>query len=333
MTDTTSAQAIERDIEQTQNNISETVEQLQKRLNPRSLIDSLLGDEDASSQQLITAAKNNPLAVGLIGVGALLLASGKSPSLSSLRSSTSGSTDGDSATESARRAFGGRGWLRGQDHHASYLEHMSRCQPQVGEDDAAYRRRRDLARADFFMIDQHHDEDEGSFRTRLNEAQEKLRSKTAAFGEKIRRAGHDTGDSLSSARSAFAGRGRQAYSSARDWTGNTASQLSDQYSANPAIGGLVAAALGAAFGAAIPPSAFEREKLGGLGEQARDLVSEGKDKALGIVAEQKDKLVEKANTLLDEQGEKTRGQSGTGGTGGTGEASAFNFSQSGAHPS
>lgn len=331
MTDTTSAQAIERDIEQTQNNISDTVEQLQRRLNPRSLIDSLLGDEDASSQQLINAAKNNPLAVGLIGVGALLLASGKTPSIPSFGSSRS--SDGDSATDGAKRAFGGRNWLRGQDHHASYLEHMSRCQPQPGEDDAAYRRRRDLARADFFMIDQHHDEDEGSFRTRLNEAQEKLRSKTAAFGEKIRRTSSDAGDSLSSARSAFAGRSRQAYSSARDWTGNTASQLSEQYGANPAIGGLVAAALGAAFGAAIPPTEYERQKLGGLSGQARDLISENKDKALGLVAEQKDKLVEKANTLLDEHAGGQSDNSGPGSQGGTGEASAFNFSQSGAHPS
>ena len=53
---------------------------------------------------------------------------------------------------------------------------MSRCEPQPNEDDLAYRRRRDLARANYLMIEQHHDEDEKSFRDRLNAATDTLRT-------------------------------------------------------------------------------------------------------------------------------------------------------------
>lgn len=218
MTDTVlSADAIERDIEQTQNNISDTVEALQQRLNPRALLDAVLGDEQNGSQALVAAAKRNPIAVGLIGAGALWLASGQSQSMP--MRSTSDHANDDRGPKPGRSR---RSWLRGGGHdhrHASYLEHMAKHQPRDGEDDASYQRRRDLARADYFMIDRDHDEPDSTFRQRLNAAQEQFRSSTATFGAKARQAKHDARDSMAHGWSSTGQGASAAYDKAKLWGG------------------------------------------------------------------------------------------------------------------
>lgn len=297
---TASADAIERDIEQTQNSISDTVEQLQRRLNPRAIVDAVLGDDDQAGQQLVTAARNNPLAVGLIGLGALLLASGKTPSLGMMRRDLHGNDQSGQRDQHS----GKRGWGRFSRHdpHVSYVEYMAKVEKRVDEDDAAYARRRDIARANYFMLDQNHDEDEGSFRTRLNEAQAALRNKTSAFGDKLRRASHDGRDGIASARRSMMDSGKSAYGRAADWTSDARNRASDQFDANPAVGGLIAAAVGAAFGAALPPTQMERQKLGGVSAKARDMI-----------AAQKDKLVDKADTMLASGGNGSGSGEMTGG--------------------
>lgn len=313
--------AIERDIRETQNDISDTVEQLQRRLNPKSIIDSLLGDEQQSSQRLLGAARDNPVAVALIGAGALWLASGRGmPSMSGSGRSSGGS---DSFGEQGGSRHPAGSWLGGRrghhdPHHRSYLDYMAQHGQRDDESDEAYQRRRDHARSTYFMIERDHGEDDASFRRRLNEAGEQLRARTSfgtSRGSSSYPADSDGGWSggsgggsgegaLSRARSAFSAKVGSARDQVRHSGGTTMRRAGDYFDDNPAIGGLIAAALGAIVGAALPPSEVERRQLGSIGQQARERLSQGKDRAM-----------EQAQRMLDGQ---------------TGEQSADDSSQSAA---
>lgn len=254
--------AIERDIKQTQNAISDTVEELQHRLSPRSILNSLIGDEGDGSDQLVAAARRNPIAVGLIGAGALMLASGKSPSLPSYSSSSRRSEPEDP-------------------HHRSYLAHMNSVEHREGEPADAYRRRRDMARANYFMLEQGHDEDEPSFRQRLDDAASKLRDRTASFGDMISERAHGVAESASSATSSGTRAGKRA-----------ARRAQQTFQRNPLVGGLIAAAVGAVLGAVIPDTETEEEAFGDIGRDARS-------SARNLIGEGKDKVVEQAKATLN----------------------------------
>lgn len=280
---TRSADAIERDIERTQNSISDTVEQLQDRFTPKALMDSVLGDGDGGDQ-LVTAAKSNPLAVALIGAGALMLASGRSGS--SVKAGVSSLTDrlsGNSRRIPAEPS---------DPHHRSYLAHMNAVDHQDGEHADDYRRRRDRARANYFMIEQGHDEDESSFRSRLDQAGDSLRDRTAAFGDYLSDSGQRLSDGASSAADAIGAGAR-----------STASKARSSYGQNPMIGGLIAAAIGAVLGAVIPETEFEDEQLGSIGRDARSkassLANTAKDKASELADAGKEKAEGVAHSALD----------------------------------
>ncbi len=261
-TTTQSPDAIERDIKQTQESISDTVNELQHRFSPRALMDSLIGDGSDGSDKLIDAARRNPLAVGLIGAGALMLASGKSPSLPSFGGASSHNGPEDRA-------------------HRSYLAHMNAVEHREGEHAESYRRRRDTARADYFMLEQGHDEDEPSFRKRLDDAGHKLRERTSSFGDALSHHGQQLSDGASSAADRTGRKGKQAASKARR-----------SYQQNPMISGLIAAAVGAVLGAVIPETQYEDDTLGDLGQSARSSVT-------SAVAKGKDQAVEQANKALE----------------------------------
>ena len=278
-----SPDAIERDIERTQNSISDTVEELQERFSPRSLMNSLIGDESDGSDKLIDAAKRNPVAVGLIGAGALMLASGKSPSLSGLGLSSLGSNRSRIPSEPS------------DPHHRSYLSYMNMVEHRDDEPADSYRRRRDTARANYFMLEQGHDEDESSFRKRLDEAGETLRQRTSSFGDAISEQGQHLRDGAYS-----------AADSARDVASRASARAQRSYENNPMVGGLIAAAVGAVLGAIIPESRYEDETLGEWGESARsavsDTVSNVKEQAANKADEalqKADEVVQKADAKLD----------------------------------
>lgn len=81
---------------------------------------------------------------------------------------------------------------------------------------------------------------------------------------------------------------------ARQFTGSA----KQQYDNAPLIGGLLAAAVGAAAGAGVPISRTEKEKLGSIGEKARDVVSQQKQQVTAHLLEKKDTLLEKADEKL-----------------------------------
>ena len=315
MTDTTnqSADAIERDIEKTQNSISDTVEQLQERFSPRALMNSVLGDDGDGSDKLVHAAKTNPLGVALMGAGALMLASGR----------TGGSTRNSitDAVSSLTDRIGGRHRNAvpaepSDPHHRSYLAHMNAVSHTEGESADDYRRRRDRARSSYFMLEQGHDEEESAFRKRLDDAGEALRKRTSAFGDMLSSGGQSVSDGASSAAGWASDTASSAGSSLRSGGRRASAKAQAGYQQNPLVGGLIAAAVGAILGAVIPETDYEDEMLGEYGDAARskagELADTAKAKASDLAEQGKAKAADAAQTALDKADSKLEGAGSTG---------------------
>lgn len=264
MTETTDQRRpdeIERDIRDTQAEMSRTVEQIESELSPRNLFDSLMdkaGQNGMDSSYLVDVARRNPLALGMMAVGGLWLVSdadARPGAFKRRRGSADGMDDGTAGD-----------W---QSEHSRYVEHMGRCERLPGEDDQTYRRRRIDARANYFMMEQGHDEDESAFHKRLDAATEGLRKRREKMGERA----HAFADQSRE-------RGRQAMDGAAGF-----------YDDNPLVSGLAAAFLGALAGAAMPASRTEEAYVGGLGEQALGAAKAKARQAGDAARQQKDKAV------------------------------------------
>ncbi|HKT76310.1 MAG TPA: DUF3618 domain-containing protein [Sphingobium sp.] len=255
--------AIERDIRRTQDDMSRTIDRIGDQLTPRNIFNALLDkadENDIDARTLLDGARRNPIALGLIAAGAIWLISDKDSKFPSLPHRAREPQDGPDI------------------HHRDYVTHMSAVELRDGEDDAAYQRRRDQARANYFMLERRHDEDEQGFRQRLDDFADRFREKRQAWADSSARAAQATG--------------RQA---AQGWD-----KAQGLYAGNPLVGGLVAAAIGAAVGAALPVSRAEQDALGELGEQARSFASEQKDSLTDTLREKKDELVGQAQDRLQD---------------------------------
>lgn len=233
---------IERDIRRTQNEMSRTVDRIGDQLTPRNLINSLLDkadDNNIDARYLLDGARRNPLALAMIAGGAIWLVSDSDAKLPSFSSGSSSSKDSD----------------HHDPIHRDYVAHMERLERTPYEDEQAYQRRRDLHRANYLMLDKGHEEDDHSFRQRLDDAAEKFRQKRRGWSDSASSAG----------------------SSVRDTGSAAVTKTQEAYSSNPLIGGLVAAAVGAIFGTTLPLSRTEEEQLSGVGETARSKLGEQKD--------------------------------------------------------
>lgn len=295
--------AIERDIRRTQEDMSRTVDKIGDQLSIKNVFNALLDKADENgvdAHYMLDGARRNPMALGLIAAGAIWLISDKDSKFPSL--SSGGKSAGGKFGHSDSDSFG----IGGEDiHHRDYVSHMSSFEPRDGEDDASLQRRRDLHRANFLMCERNPDEDDHSFRQRLNELTDKFREKRSAWMDSVSQAGSATGDKAQAA---------------AGWVGDTAQQASgraqDMYNGNPLVGGILAAAVGAALGSTIPVSRQEQEKLGGIGAKARDMASEQTDQLTEKAMEKKDELLEKADQKLQsaqgsggQQGQSSGGQS------------------------
>lgn len=268
-TDTRSPDEIERDIRATQDDMNRTVKQLEGEFTGRNIFNSLLDKADESgvdTRYLIDAVRRNPLALGMIAVGGLWLVS-----------------DADARPSALKMSSGGSG-SKGSDHHSdasdpdhrAYIDHMARCERQPGEDDQTYRRRRDHSRASYFMIEQGHDEDEGGFRKRLDEATDKLRESRDKASESAREFSRNSRD-----------RAQQAASKAKDF-----------YFDNPMIGGLAAAFAGAIAGSALPSTRTEEAYVGEMGEQALDTAQAKMRQAGNQARQRKDEMLDKVDQKI-----------------------------------
>jgi hypothetical protein len=273
---------IEREIRQTQDEMSKTVDRIGDQLTPRNLVNALLDQAESNNidaRTLLDGARRNPIALAMIAGGAIWLAS-----------------DADARLPSH---MPGRGKDKSppQDDvidgsHRDYIAHMQQVEWRDGEDPAAYQRRRDIARANFLMCERRHDEDETGFRQRLDDLTEKFREKRHAWL-----------DQGSQAAGSIGGSARSAAASARG-TADAATRWSQEmFTSNPLIGGLAAAAVGAIVGTVIPITETEEQKLSGVGEQVRDLASEQKDKLTDAAIEKKDQLVRRVEDAASQPSE------------------------------
>jgi hypothetical protein len=65
---------IERDVVRTQDEIGDTVEKLEEKLNPRNVADAFIGEDGMdTAKEAFEVARRNPLPVGLIAIGAVWL--------------------------------------------------------------------------------------------------------------------------------------------------------------------------------------------------------------------------------------------------------------------
>ena len=263
--------AIEREIRRTQENMSSTVDRIGDQLSIKNIFNALLDKADESNvdaRMILDGARRNPVALGLIAAGAIWLVSdndAKIPSMPSLGSKTPKKPSNNYDN------FSGS--------HGEYISHMSAIERGTEEDDTAYQRRRDTARSNFFMLERGHEEEESSFRQRLDSMSDKFRDK--------RRAWADTSTDLQYA--------------AKQKAQVAASKTSNLYSENPLVSGILAAAIGAAFGSALPVTRQEKDSLGSLGQMARDAVGQQTEQLGSIVRDKKDELLEKADATLNKE--------------------------------
>ena len=301
MTDTTittrdDPEAIEADIRRTQEDMSQTVDRIGDQLTLRNIFNALLDkadENDVDARYLVDGARRNPIALGLIAAGTIWLVSDKDSKFPTVRSRGSGGSSDELD-------------LSGHDiHHRDYVAHMSSVEWRPDEDEMAYQRRRDIARANFLMCERRADEDDHSFRQRLDDLTEKFREKRRAWM-----------DSAGSAKAATGETARRA-----------ASRTQELYSSNPLVGGIIAAAVGAAFGSAVPISRQEQEKLGGVGAKAREMANEQKEQVTSQLREKKDQLVAQADRKLEESGSQPQQGPSQGGDRQPATSSAGGFSQ------
>jgi ElaB/YqjD/DUF883 family membrane-anchored ribosome-binding protein len=262
--------AIEQDIRRTQDDMSRTVDKIGDQLTARNIFNALLDKADENNidaRYLLDGARRNPVALGLIAAGAIWLVSDKDSKFPS-KAKAKGDDDGRWTFDDS------------DGHHARYVSHMSSVEMRDGEDIESYQRRRDIARANFLMCERRPGEDDTSFRERLDSMTEKFREKRRAWA-----------DSSSQATNAATDKARVAAGKAQDF-----------YDSNPLVGGILAAAVGAAFGSSLPITRQEQEKLGSVGEKARDVASEQKDKVASKLHDKKDEIVNEADQKLQSSG-------------------------------
>ena len=279
--------AIERDIRRTQDEMSRTVDRIGDQLTPRNLINSLLDkaeDNNIDARYLLDGARRNPIALAMIAGGAIWLVSDSDAKLPTFGLGASRDTS-TRTTESEADPF-----------HRDYIAHMERLEPSEGEDDLAYQRRRDLHRANYFVLDRGHEEDEHSFRQRLDDAAQSFRDKRRAWSD-------SASDAANSARESAS----QAANSVRNSGAAAVAEAQSAYASNPLIGGLIAAAVGAIAGTALPLTRTEDENLSSLGESARDVIGEQKDKLVQAAREKKDELL----AQVQDAGNSDQGASST----------------------
>jgi len=246
--------------------MSRTVDKIGDQLSVKNLVNALLDkadENDVDARMLYDGARRNPIALGLIAAGAIWLVSDKDSKLPSI---------GDKSGKPSDDKFDGDYDI----HHRDYVSHMSTVEQRADEDAIGYQRRRDLARSNFFMVERSHEEDDSAFRQRLDAMTDKFREKRRAWAESS----------------------SQAQVATKEKAQAAAGKAQDLYAGNPLVGGILAAAVGAAFGSALPITRQEQDKLGGIGEKARDVIDDNKEQVTSQFREKKDELLDKADVAL-----------------------------------
>lgn len=283
-----SSREIERDIHETQENMSATVDRLGDEMSGRNLLDTLLDKADENgidARYLMDAARRNPIALGMIAAGGIWLVSSADARPRSLKPSSNPFSSGDDDSAGDYH----------DPEHTSYVEHMARCERRADEQDDAYRRRRDDARASFLMIERRHDEDESGFRKRLDAATDSMRERRDKGREQWQAARERMRERRERSMDQLRDTGQQA----RQRAGEAGEQARDFYQQNPLMAGLAAALVGAMAGTAVPASRTEERYLGSAGKSAIDRAQGEAAKAGEKARAKKDEMVGKAESRME----------------------------------
>jgi ElaB/YqjD/DUF883 family membrane-anchored ribosome-binding protein len=280
--DTQDPAVIEQDIRRTQEDMSRTVDKIGNQLTVRNIFNALLDkadENDVDVRMVIDGARRNPVALGLIAAGAIWLVSDKDSKFPTVGGDKSKNFEDDFSSDH-------------DIHHRDYVSHMSSVEMGEGEDYATYQRRRDIARSNFLMVERNDDEDESGFRERLDSMTDSFRQKRRAWSDSSMQAGSSAKDM------------------ARDKARMAATRTQDFYNSNPLVGGILAAAVGAALGSGLPITRKEQDTLSRVGEKARDMASEQKDQITSRLSDAKDQALDKADEKLQQVGSDQGQQQG-----------------------
>lgn len=280
------AAELEREAEAARARLSETADQLKARMSPGQLMDEVLNQfRDGDGNQLLanlrTQARDNPMALALVGSGLAWLMMGSGPSAprapgasagttAYLRQAPSGSAqsgrtgDAGGAIASAGDAAG-KAW----DDTSSAAGRVAETARSAGSD--ALDSVRDAA---------------GSLRAAGSDALDSLRQRAALAGEAMHDARAAGEDRLAGLGHGAADLGHQARRT-----------FADVLDREPLVIGAIGLAVGAAIGALLPASDLERQHLGSTGEALRDKASTLLDQG---VAAARDAAGEVYETVCDE---------------------------------
>ena len=95
---------LERDVRRTQDQMGDTVDRLEEKLNPREVTRSVIGDDGADvAQEALEVTRRNPIPVAMIAVGVIwLLATSRSPAIKRFTDGLTGKRSNDRAGEGLR---------------------------------------------------------------------------------------------------------------------------------------------------------------------------------------------------------------------------------------
>lgn len=285
------AAELEREAEAARARLSETADQLKARMSPGQLMDEVLnqfrdGDGNQMLSNLRTQARDNPMALALVGSGLAWLMMGSGPSAPRAPGASAGTTaylrqppsgaahagrsgEAGGAIASARDAAG-KAW----DDTSSTAGGLAETARAAGSD--ALDSVRDAA---------------GSLRAAGSDALDSLRDHAVSAGETAR-------DLRAAGEERLAGLGHGA----ADLGHQARRTFADVLDREPLVIGAIGVAVGAAIGALLPASELERQHLGSTGEALRDKASTLLDQGVAAAKNAAGEVYETVRDEADRQG-------------------------------
>lgn len=325
-TDSKSSAELQRELETQRHRVEDTIDQIQQKLSPGQMFDELLaytkgggGEFISSLQRNVTA---NPLPVALLGVSlAWLMAKPASASTSSSSEASTIRADRhwDDSINQRRGYTASDDFDEYDDYPVTVITGDSLQRLGHSSDDhGTYSEFADDAGKKFKAMSDATGKRAGHF---VDEAGNRYKGFTNAAGEQVQHFRDEAGNLIDEA-SGWAShtwqKAREKLHDARDAIGSQAGSaqrqaghagdamrgqmenlnqtIMTQFRDQPLVGGALAFALGAALGAALPPTQQEDAVMG---EAADKLKSKAADQATSLYEEGKEKVAEIHETVVD----------------------------------
>lgn len=311
------ADELEREAEAARARLSETADQLKARMSPGQMMDEVLtqfrgGDGSQMLENLRTQARDNPMALALIGSGLAWLMMGSGPSAAS-RPQASSPAPRPQGSSAGLRPQGGF-TAPGQDFSASRSQDFS----SASDGGATYLRQsptgsgEDGSSSGSGVVEGAADA-LASARQALGDRWEDAKESVGQVAQDLRSAGSDALGSLRQGAEATGRMGQDVRAAgqeklaglghgAADLGHQARRTLADVLEREPLVIGALGLAVGAAIGALLPASEIERQHLGSTGEALRDKAGALLDRGVTAAKDAAAEVYETAKTEADRQG-------------------------------